>query len=91
MIKLLKYFACSGEREIAQGVVENDIEIFNQYSPGLVQQALELVQMEDFMQVFKTVFLFLFFKFLPLLNYEFGPEHSFSLIDVVLDVLICFS
>lgn len=50
---------CSGEREVAREVVEKDIEIFDQYNPGLVQQAFELLQMDNFMQVFKFLMIFL--------------------------------
>ncbi|KAL0545389.1 hypothetical protein IC582_015271 [Cucumis melo] len=47
-LKFLEALA-DGEREVAREVVEKDIEIFDQYNPGLVQQAFELLQMDNFM------------------------------------------
>ncbi|KAE8649955.1 hypothetical protein Csa_012980 [Cucumis sativus] len=50
-IRKLKFLEAltDGEREVAREVVEKDIEIFDQYNPGLVQQAFELLQMDNFM------------------------------------------
>ncbi|KAA0064616.1 protein TPR1-like isoform X1 [Cucumis melo var. makuwa] len=56
-LKFLEALA-DGEREVAREVVEKDIEIFDQYNPGLVQQAFELLQMDNFMQVFKFLIIF---------------------------------